>query len=209
MTVLLVGWVLVAPVLLLMRRALWMQAHTRPRSDVARDFPTRLMISLAVINEALRQGTYAAEDDERVAAGRILRGAYAGTALLARDMRRELGAWGAATWGLNAAAEPPVLAWQTAPSAAWRAVACLERGLTLILPGNLARLRTRMFALNLAWRAMEWHTHSLCIERATHARHEPAQVQARLHELCRATQDVHVALLSATRATLPYLRLAT
>lgn len=208
MTLLLAGWVLLAPWILLLRRALWLQA-TPPKQLACADIATRVRITLAMIDDAFRLAASATIGRQPDAAARILHGACAGTALLARDMRHELMQWGAATGVLDTAFGLDPLDATRLRLRSLRSLARVERGLLAVLQGELGHIRVRLFTLNLAWRVLQWHARSLRVVDTPTERPLPTALQLDLHVLAQMTLDAHSVLRQSAVARGADWRLAT
>jgi hypothetical protein len=85
----------------------------------------------------------------------------------------------------------------------------LERSLRLALPGNLGRLRVRLFMLGLAWRVLQWELLGVRVPRAMGSWRALAAVQADLHALASATLQAQALIVASSRDSVSNWRLAT
>jgi len=161
MTLLLLSWLLFAPVFLLLRRAL-LASNTLAEGVEARcartphELAARLHIHLALLADACEHAERAHAADRAASTALMLACVRQGAEGLLRDLGADVAAWSEAASVLRDVPDvAPVLA--EVLSSPWlRALALSQQAGRLVLPGSVARMRLHLFLLRGMLAVLWW-----------------------------------------------------
>lgn len=203
MTLLLLSWLLFAPVFLLLRRAL-LAADALPEEVKARcartphDLAARLHVHMALLDNALDHAERAHAAGRAESTALMLACVRQGAEGLVRDLDADVAAWGKASAGLRDAPEVAPVPVERLNSPWLRALAWSHHAGRVALPGSVARLRLHLFVLRGMLTVFWWEAGRLQVPPSRGIWAELVALRADLPVVVEQARQGHSALVDST-----------